>query len=124
MSKILIVDDDADFVLATRIVLEKNHYQTISASGGRAGLSLMKAEKPDLVILDVMMDTVLDGLSVSRRMQADPQLSQIPIVMVSSVANADFTELLPTDDSLSMRAFLSKPIPPEELLRTVRRLLK
>jgi CheY-like chemotaxis protein len=123
MPKILIVDDDADFVLATRIVLEKHSYEIITASGGNAGISLIKAGMPDLVILDVMMDSVLDGLSVSRRMHADPQLSKIPVVMVSSVANTDFAELFPTDDTIPMRAFLSKPISPEELVQTVRDIL-
>ena len=123
MVKILIVDDDADFVLATRIVLEKHHYEIISASGGDAGIAMSRAVKPALLILDVMMDNVLDGLSMSRRMQADPQLSKIPIVMVSSVANTDFAELLPTDETIPIRAFLSKPIPPEKLLQTVEKYL-
>ena len=119
MAKILIVDDDPDFVSATKIVLEKNDHQVITADGGDSGYKRVRDDQPDLVILDVIMDTVLDGLSVSQRMHDDPAVKNIPILMVTSIANTDYAELFPTDEYIHINAFLSKPISPEELMRQV-----
>lgn len=119
MAKILIVDDDPDFVRATRIILEKNNHETINADGGDAGYKMALEEKPDLVVLDVMMDTVLDGLSVSQRMHDDPVLRDTPIIMVTSIANTDYAELFPTDEYIHINAFMSKPISSEGLIRQV-----
>ncbi len=119
MAKILVVDDDPDFVDATKIVLEKNDHEVIAASSGDTGYQRAEADQPDMVILDVMMDTVLDGLSVSQRMHDDPALRNIPIIMVTSIANTDYAELFPTDEYIHINAFLSKPISAEELIRQV-----
>jgi CheY-like chemotaxis protein len=110
MPKILVVDDDPDFVSATKIILEKNNHEVISAPSGDAGYRRARDDKPDLVILDVIMDTVLDGLSVSQRMHDDPDLRDVPIIMVTSIANTDYAELFPTDEFIYINAFLSKPI--------------
>lgn len=123
MAKILVVDDDPDFVTATRIVLEHAGHQVIAAASGDEGFARAKAERPDLVLLDVIMDTVLDGLSVSDRMHEDPQLSSIPIIMVTSIANTDYAALFPTDEDIHIDAFMSKPIAPNDLIRQVNRLL-
>jgi CheY-like chemotaxis protein len=123
MAKILIVDDDPDFVRATRIILEKHNHETITADGGDAGYNRAVEEKPDLVILDVMMDTVLDGISVSQRMHDDPKLKQTPIIMVTSIANTDYAELFPTDEYIHINAFLSKPISADQLMRQVNKYL-
>jgi CheY-like chemotaxis protein len=119
MAKILIIDDDPDFVRATRIILEKHNHETITADGGDAGYNRAVEEKPDLVILDVMMDTVLDGLSVSQRMHDDPKLKETPIIMVTSIANTDYAELFPTDEYIHINAFMSKPISADKLMRQV-----
>jgi CheY-like chemotaxis protein len=119
MAKILIVDDDPDFVNATRIVLEKNNHQVIAAESGEQGYLLARQEKPDLMILDVIMDTVLDGVSTSQRLHDDPELRDTPIIMVTSIANTDYAELFPTDEYIHINAFLSKPISSEQLMRQV-----
>lgn len=119
MAKILVVDDDPDFVNATKIILEKNDHVVIAASSGDTGYQRAEVDQPDMVILDVMMDTVLDGLSVSQRMHDDPALRNIPIIMVTSIANTDYAELFPTDEYIHINAFLSKPISAEELIRQV-----
>lgn len=124
MAKILIVDDDPDFVTATRIVLEKNGHTVISADSGETGYQRARVELPDLVILDVIMDTVLDGVSTSQRMHDDPQVSEIPILMVTSIANTDYAELFPTDEYIHINAFMSKPISAEGLMRQVNRYLR
>lgn len=124
MAKILIVDDDPDFQFTTRVVLERAGHRVIAAASGDEGFARAKAERPDLMILDVIMDTVLDGLSTSDRMHDDPLLSNIPIIMVTSIANTDYAALFPTDDAIHIDAFLSKPIAPDELIRQVNRLLR
>jgi CheY-like chemotaxis protein len=123
MSKILIVDDDPDFVEATRIVLEQKGYKTISAADGDEALEVVRTQKPDLIILDVIMSSILDGLNVSRQLQDDPEHKNIPIVMVTSIANTDYAALFPTDEYVHIDAFMTKPVPPDDLLRQVGRLL-
>ena len=123
MSTILIIDDDPDFVNATRIVLEKEGYKVERAAGGKEGFQVARKSSPDLVILDVMMDSVLDGASVSRKMNEDDATRDIPIVMVTSIANTDYADLFPTDEYIHIDAFLSKPIDPEKLINKIRRIL-
>ncbi len=124
MARILVVDDDPDFVEATRLVLEKAGYEVLSAADGDAGLRMVRAEKPDLVILDVIMKTVLDGLYVSQELANDPDCNPIPILMVTSIANSDYAALFPTDEYIHIRGFISKPIAPAALLERVAALLK
>ena len=123
MSKILIVDDDPDFVEASRLVLESEGYEVVSAASGDEGLVKVQEEKPDLVVLDVVMTSVLDGLHMSQRMADDSAHRDIPILMVTSIANIDYAALFPTDEAIHIDAFLSKPVPPERLLSEVQRLL-
>lgn len=123
MSKILIVDDDADFVEATRLILEPQGYEVISAANGDQGLVKVRQEKPDLVILDVVMSSVLDGLHMSEMMYNDPAYREIPILMVTSIANIDYAALFPTDESIHIDVFLSKPVSSERLLSEVKRLI-
>ncbi|MGW8251024.1 MAG: response regulator [Anaerolineales bacterium] len=123
MAKILVVDDDPDFINATKIVLEKNDHQVITASSGDTGYQRALDDEPDLMILDVIMDTVLDGLSLSQRMHDNPSLRDIPIIMVTSIANTDYAELFPTDEYIHINAFMSKPITADELMRQVNKYL-
>jgi len=124
MAKILIVDDDPDFVEATRIVLESDGYEVISASDGNEGLKRAREEQPDLIILDVIMSSILDGLNVTQEMRDDPTLKRIPILMVTSIANTDYAALFPTDEFVHIAGFLTKPVAPDTLLEHVGRLLK
>ena len=123
MSKILVVDDDPDFVEATRIILEGAGYEVVSAADGDESLQVIRTEKPDLVILDVIMSSILDGLNVTQQLQEDPEHKDIPIVMVTSIANTDYAALFPTDEYVHISAFMTKPVPPDRLLEQVSRLL-
>lgn len=123
MAKILVVDDDPDFVEMTRLVLERAGHQVSAAVSGDEGYARACQERPDLIILDVIMDSVLDGVSTSQRIHDDPELTGLPVIMVTSIANTDYAELFPTDEYIHIDAFLSKPITPAALLRQVDRLL-
>jgi CheY-like chemotaxis protein len=120
---VLVVDDDPDFVEITRMILEARGYQVISAMNGNQALANMQQERPDLVILDVMMSCVLDGLDVTRKMQADAKLRDIPVIMVSSIASSPYADMFPTDEHLSIDAWISKPVQPDDLLKTVQQCL-
>ena len=123
MPKILVVDDDPDFVESTRLMLEPHGHQVISASNGDEGLRKLAEEKPDLVILDVIMSTVLDGLSMSQQMSKVQAFKNTPILMVTSIANTDYAALFPTDEFINIHGFLSKPISADQLLSQIKRLL-
>lgn len=122
MAKVLVVDDDPDFVEIARTVLAANGHVVITASSGDQGLARVRADKPDIVLLDVMMASVLDGLHVSQVMRDDPALKAIPIVMVSSIASTPHAALFPTDEYVAVDGWISKPVSPAELLKTVARL--
>ena len=83
----------------------------------------MRQEQPDLVILDVMMSGILDGLNTSKQMKAEQGLKRTPILMISSIAGSDYAGMFPTDEYVPVENFLSKPVGPEQLLAEVRRLL-
>ncbi len=118
-AKILIVDDDPDFVSYTRIVLESEGYEVVSAGNSDQGLRKLAQERPDLVVLDVIMSSVLDGLNMSQKMAESAMYQQVPIIMVTSIANTDYLALFPTDENIHIDAFITKPVAPKELLRQV-----
>jgi len=120
-ASILVVDDDPDFVEITRTILSKEGYKVSSASTGDQALQMMKEKRPDLVLLDVMMTTPLEGVQVARKMSADPALKEIPVVMISSIDSSQYAASLPDDVHLPIDAWISKPVKPEHLLSTVRR---
>ena len=122
MAKILVVDDDPDFVEIARTVLESQGHTVITASDGEQALRKAPVDKPDIVLLDVMMSTVLEGLNVSQVMREDPQFKDVPIVMVTSIASTPHAELFPTDEYMAVDGWISKPVSPAELLKVVERL--
>lgn len=123
MAKILVVDDDPDFVFVCRTVLEKEGYEVLEAANGRLALEAMRKDRPDLVLLDVMMSTTLEGVDVSKEMESDPELKDVPVVMVSSIATTEHAAEFPDDEAIPIEAWISKPIQPAVLLRIVKRLV-
>jgi DNA-binding response OmpR family regulator len=121
---ILIVDDDPDFVESTRIILRAAGMVVHSAESGSAALKRMIADPPDLVILDIMMDGMLDGWDASWRIRSTPGVENVPILLVSSITSTDYLAMVPTDDDNLIDNFLSKPVSPNTLLSEVRRLLE
>ncbi|MGI6380722.1 MAG: response regulator transcription factor [Anaerolineae bacterium] len=124
MSKVLVVDDDPDFCEITRLILSKRGYEVETASNGDMALRMMREERPAVVVLDVMMAGVLDGVSVAHAMANEPDLCKVPIVMVSSIASSQSADMFPTDDYIPIDAWISKPVQPDELIATVSRLTR
>jgi len=121
--RILVVDDDPDFIEVTRLILNKEGYHISSAADGTEAMQAMKADPPDLVLLDVMMDRPLEGVDVSKQMAADPRLKSIPVVMISGIDSSEHAALLPDNVHIPIDAWISKPVQPDHLLRTIRRFL-
>jgi two-component system alkaline phosphatase synthesis response regulator PhoP len=124
-SKILLIDDDIDFVIATKTVLESRNYQISVAYNGDQGLEKARDEKPDLIILDIIMP-VKDGFTVAEQLKKDSELSVIPVVMLTSFGDRKGETTLAVSQGMKLEAedYVEKPIKPEELLKTVERLLK
>ncbi len=123
MAKILVVDDDPDFVEVTRIVLESNGYDVVSASDGDEAIEQMKKESPNLVLLDIMMSQPLDGVEVSRKMLDDEEMRKVPIIVVSSITDSPHLAEFPSDEYLPIDDWISKPAEPKVLLEKVKKYL-
>ena len=124
--KILIIDDDPDITEAMKITLESRDYEVNSAVNGTEGMEQIKNNRPDLIILDVMMDTPREGFQLDRELKSDPQLKDIPVMMVTAVkekTGIDFKPEAGDPSWLPVDEFLDKPIKPDQLLEKVKALL-
>jgi len=125
-AKILLVDDDPDFVEMHKAVLENNGYAVVVARSGREGMDKVRTELPDLIILDLMLEKHDTGFSLSRKIKSDPLFRKIPILMVTSVAEATGYRFSLREDGYWMKTdeFLDKPVEPKLLLSKVGELLR
>jgi DNA-binding response OmpR family regulator len=117
--KILIIDDDAFIRRPLEFILREEGFAPVTAVDGEEGLAKLEGEKPDLIVLDLMMPG-LDGFEVCRRVRNDPRFSSIPVILLTATG--------PESDCERGRAagatdFMSKPYSPSELLRRVREIL-
>ena len=121
MAKILVIDDDPDMLLAVRMSLEPVGHVICEAPNGKAGVEAMRAEHPDLVILDVMMDTSTEGFALALKLRnPDPtsayaDLKDIPILMLTAVHSMMPLRYSPDIDYLPVELFVDKPIDPDDL---------
>jgi CheY-like chemotaxis protein len=119
MARVLVVDDDPDFVKVTTKVLEQAGHEVLSAANGAKALQVMRQDTPDLVLLDIMMSYILDGLDVSREMAEDPVLKDVPVIMVTSLTGVKGSAMFPTDEYVPVDEWLAKPVDPQTLLTRV-----
>lgn len=129
--KILVVDDDKDVTEAMKIALEANGYEVDIASSGKEGLEKVKTFRPDLVLLDIMMDTITDGLHFSYTIKdgSNPEYKEfanIPIIMVSSIESKQGIRIdkLADSDFIKAEHFLRKPVNPDTLIQKIKEVLK
>jgi two-component system alkaline phosphatase synthesis response regulator PhoP len=123
--KILVIDDDQEFLNFIRITLEQAGFRLIRSSKPEEGLNLAIQELPDLLLLDLMMPH-LDGLELLRRLRRHPKLKKMPVIVVSARVNTvDQERLLQASnpDYNSIDAYLNKPFPPGVLLQTIKDVL-
>ena len=124
-AKILLIDDDDDFVETTKIILESKPYEVIVAYDGDEGLQKARDENPDLIILDIIMP-VKDGFTAAEQFKKDPQLSKIPVLMLTSFSQRVGETSIPVSRGFTLEAedYIDKPVSPEELLARVEKHLK
>ncbi len=124
-AKILLVDDDVDFVESTKIILESKPYEVIIAYDGDEGLRKAREENPDLILLDVIMP-VKDGFTAAERLKKDPQLSKIPVIMLTAYSSKRGGSGIPVSRgfTLEVEEYIEKPVSPEELLAKVEKYLQ
>ena len=125
-NKILLVDNDVDFVDLNKAVLENNGYEIVTAFSAREGVDKVKIEQPDLIVLDLMMEKHDAGFSFAKQIKADPLYKQIPILMLTSVADVTGFGFSQELDGYWMKTddYAEKPIMPDELLKKVKQLLE
>jgi CheY-like chemotaxis protein len=125
MAKILVIDDDPDIILAARMCLEDVGHEVIDAKNGMEGLQKIQADRPDLIILDVMMDTATEGFQLALKLRnPDPksewaEYNKIPILMLTAIHSTTPLRFEPDIDYLPVELFVDKPIDPEDLQRKV-----
>ena len=139
--KILIVDDEPDIITFVSAVVEENGYTSISAKNGIEGLELLRTEKPDLVLLDLMMPKK-SGITMFQELRNDPEMSHTPVVVVtgvSEVTGVDFKNFMYKKPMAHEKKFVEttgltkytipdgyveKPIDPDELIKAIKDALK
>ena len=125
-AKIVIADDDPDIRESLQAILESQQYTVVTAVDKTDGMEKIKAEEPDLAILDVMMSTWEDGFEMSRELKKDPQFKDMPILMLTGIKNEtgiDFKSTAGDPTWCPVDAYLEKPIEPDILLAEVAKLL-
>ena len=125
-NKVLIIDDDDDVVFTMRLPLEAHGYQVFRAADRKEGLQKVKEVEPDIILLDVMMDSMTAGFEVCRTIRNPDPASEyaayrkIPIVMISAIHSTASLRFASDKAQLPVDAFVEKPIEPEILLSIVR----
>lgn len=124
---ILVIDDDVQMVDSMKTLLTSVGYQVLSAYQSRKGIELAKEKAPDLILLDVMFagPPGPDGFEIARELYADPQLKNVPIIILSGVRkvlDVPF-QLTPDETWMPVKAFLDKPIKPDKLLDEIGKVL-
>ena len=126
--RILIIDDDEDYRASTRALLESEGYEVAEAICGTAGVQAVRATKPDLIVLDIMMESPVEGYTVVQALKQcsdEEDVPEIPIVMVSSVRD-DPRTLFPMAGEVPLitpDAYMTKPLDIPKFLECVRQML-
>ena len=131
--KLLLVDDDVDLVDALRLVLENNGYTVVVAHDAESGLTKADAERPDLILLDVMMPDSTEGFGYiwKLRQRGEPYFQNVPIIMLTAIQERTGLLFYPESaagtfkagERVPVQAFLDKPIDPARLLKSVQEVL-
>jgi CheY-like chemotaxis protein len=119
---VLLVDDDDVFVSALTAILESS-YGVRSASNGTEALQKIQEERPDLIVLDVMMDYLSEGFDVARKLRTDPATKSIPLIMLTGVDRMYDYRMEMDESWVPIDRYLEKPVEPKTLLAEVEALI-
>jgi len=123
--KVLIVDDDADFVEMNQRVLEQNGYEVTAAYSGQECLQQVQSKRPDIVLLDMMMETWSEGTNVVDKLRSSRATKNIPIILISAVnLRSNFADVSDTEDFLDVDGYMTKPFVPDKLLEKVKEVVE
>ncbi len=122
MAKVLIVDDDRDLVEVMSLILDKEGYEVVSASNRDDGMIAVKEDKPDVILLDVMMDYEDDGFVMAQELRKGG--CKTPIIMLTNVSRVTGMDFGVDDEMVPVDEFAEKPLPPQALLALVRKYVK
>ena len=125
--RILMIDDDVDLCSALRVTIEHAGYDMLTAASRAEGMEKIQSERPDLIILDAMMETWQDGFEMSRDLKSDPRFKHVPILMLTIVEEKTGLEMKSTAGDpvwLPVDGFLDKPVAPAVLLAEIGKLLE
>jgi CheY-like chemotaxis protein len=120
-AKILCVEDDPDMIEYIRLILERAGYQVIGADGGVEGLEAMRREKPDLILLDLMMPG-MDGAEVLLRKKQDPDIRDIPVIALTAL-NSPFDQIMWLARTDLQDFVVKSKLPRRELIARIERVL-
>lgn len=125
-SKVLIIDDDPGFVKVTRTMLENKGYDVEAAYNKDEAIKKVGTVKPDLILLDIMMEKLRDGFTICYQLKHDPELRKIPVLVVTAITEKTGFKFSPTADGEYFQAddFMEKPVKPSELLKRIEKLLR
>ena len=121
----MIIDDNPDFLFTTETFLKRNGFATLTAQDGKKGVEMAQKEHPDLILLDVMMETLYSGFEVCKRLKTDPHLNSIPIIGISGMADELGVRYEKERDQeyFSPDAFFEKHVDKEKLLAKIKEFL-
>jgi len=124
--RVLLVDDEVDFVEINKAALENKGYEVIPAYNGEEGMQKALQEKPDIIILDVMMKTKTEGFEVARKLRKYEEMKNVPIIMLTAIRERmDIKfKIHPDEEWLPVTEFVEKPVPPDKLIEKVEQMLK
>jgi CheY-like chemotaxis protein len=125
MAKILLVDDDPDFVDATRLILEKSGHKVVTASNSKEGWTKASSENPDIILLDVMMESPDAGFQLAYKLRGDAQLKAKPIILLTAVGKVTGFKFdkKKDEDFMPVNEYVEKPVKPEVLLDKISKAL-
>jgi len=119
--KIMVVEDDRDFTESITLILETSGYEVLSVEDGERFFTLLEHEKPDLILMDIMMKSLTEGFTILYEMKSNPEYRNIPVVIVSAI---DKHTGFPIDKAfLQVEEYLEKPLNPQMLLDSIERLI-
>ena len=124
--KIIMIDDNTDFLFTMETFLKRNGYAVLTAEDGKRGLDLIRQERPDLILLDIMMETLFSGFEVCKAVRTDPDLKEIPIIGISGMGDelsVGFDQW-PDYQYFSPEAFFDKPVDKKNLLTKIQEVIQ
>ena len=122
--KILLIDDDRDFLMATRLILEKSGYKVFTAESGESGVDMIKSVSPDLAIIDMMMETWGEGFNVISEVRSMDRGKDMPLIILSGVdLQGPYQSFEPSAKFPKVDLILHKPVKADDLIQHVNSLL-